>query len=711
MGTRFGTPQFAYGVGDNLIQLAPRPIVSPRSPTTNDHAEIGTTWVNTVANSVWCLTSIKSNVAYWETSPASGVGTFTSVDVTGGNVHLTAAGGSIVVDNGDLTLTAGNASIGGNLTVVGNCAVTGDFDITDTASISLTSTNNAANAIYLHANGGINETIVVRADQGTGTASVQLLSDVGGVTLTGGLGTANAIVFANTDLAGGWTATLGTGGANVTTTGAVVLAAAASSSLSTTGAGIDTTIASAGGQSIISSGKAAADSVYLHATDAAGGITLTSGTGAITAGTTGNVGITSTGNQVILTSTKAAANSLRFNASNAAGGIDIDCGTGGATLDSTGVISLDAAAASNFTTTGASIDLTLSSVGGSVNLAASEAAADAIKFTASDAAGGLTISTGTAGITSTSTGKVSFGAAAASDITVTGAFDLTLTTTLGVNHLTSGKAAANAIDITASDAAGGIDMNCGTGGATLDSTGAISFDAAAASNFTVTGAFDLTLSTTLGSTVITGGEAAVDAITITAGDAAGGIDMNCGTGGATLDSTGSISIDAAAASNFTVTGAFDLTASSTAGSVIVSGGEAVVDAVQITASAGAGGVTIATGTGGLTMTTGGVVSMPGGTDTQASPSATATINKNVGVATFTGFTTASAAAQVFTITNSLVSATSSIFVTASNLGANDAQMTITRVKQGAGAFEVTLTNNGGAALNGNVMISFWVHAA
>jgi hypothetical protein len=97
--------------------------------------------------------------------------------------------------------------------------------------------------------------------------------------------------------------------------------------------------------------------------------------------------------------------------------------------------------------------------------------------------------------------------------------------------------------------------------------------------------------------------------------------------------------------------------------------------------------------------------------TAASPTAAVTSNHHMVTATFTGFTTAAAASQVFTITNSLITATSSVFVSAANLGANDAQMTVTRVVPGTGSLAVTLTNNGAQALDGNVIITVWVVAA
>lgn len=71
---------------------------------------------------------------------------------------------------------------------------------------------------------------------------------------------------------------------------------------------------------------------------------------------------------------------------------------GAITVDSAAGISVDAALASNFTVTGASRDLTLASVGGSVNIGASESVADAVVIEASGAAGAVVIKAGTGGL-------------------------------------------------------------------------------------------------------------------------------------------------------------------------------------------------------------------------------------------------------------------------------------------------------------------------
>jgi hypothetical protein len=152
----------------------------------------------------------------------------------------------------------------------------------------------------------------------------------------------------------------------------------------------------------------------------------------------------------------------------------------------------------------------------------------------------------------------------------------------------------------------------------------------------------------------------------------------------------------------------DLDINSSAGSVNIAAAEAVADAIVVEATDVAGGVQVKAGTNGIDLDSEGFVTVTPATATVANPTTTAVINANVGVATFTGFTTAAAASETLTITNSKVSSTSAILVTVSNLGANDAQMTLQRIKQGAGTFDVEITNNGAAALNGNIVVTFWV---
>lgn len=661
---------FVWAVDGSQIQVQPKPFITSRAPTSADTGPIGALWINSATDSVYALAK-KSGGSTWVTSPASGVGTFTSVTVSPGDLE---------VDTGDTTL-AGALNVAGLTTFSGDVnfgvgttiTVNGDLDLSSAAAIDLVSTANVDPAIYLHANGGIAETIRIRSDQGTGTDSIDLVSDVGGFTLTTGLASADAINFVATgggidadadlqinidsaqaaatalrlvasDAAGGIDCDSGTGGTALDSTGAISLDAAAASNFSVSGAGIDLTLASAAGRVIMNGEEAAANAITLLS--AAGGIDADCAL------------------QMNLASSQAAADAIRIDASDAAGGIDVDDGGGGMTFDSAGSISLDAAAASNMSVSGAGIDLTLASAAGRVVVDGGEAAADAVRITASNAAGGIDIDSGTGGIAIDSTDLFSIQGAAASDVSVSGAgIDLSLVSAAGrvivngeeaaanavtllsaaggidadcalqMNLDSSQAAAADSIRINASAADGGIDIDAGTGGIAIDSTGAVSIQGAAASDFSVSGAgIDLTLASAAGRVVVNGEEAAADAIrllsaaggldadvalqmslissqaaaadsvVIQASAADGGIDCDSGTGGTTIDSTGAISIDGAAASNFSVSGAgIDLTLSSAAGRVVLDGAEAAANAITIDASDAAGGIDVDYGTGGMTI--------------------------------------------------------------------------------------------------------------
>ena len=256
-------------------------------------------------------------------------------------------------------------------------------------------------------------------------------------------------------------------------------------------------------------------------------------------------------------------------------------------------------AASSFNVTGA-FPLSLTSTAGSVILESGKSSTDSIQLNTTAAAGGIDINAGTNGISLDAIGGgISLDAQNTSSnfslstngpgqdltISVTGATDSSL-------FLTSTGTNSDAIRINSSNTSGGIDIDAGTGGATLDTTGGISLDSTTASNFTVTGSADLTLSTTAGSANLLAGEAASDAIRIFASNASGGIDMDAGTSGATLDTTGAISLDSADASNFTVATTSNnqnLTLSVTGATdskVLVSSSGTGQSAIDIQASAG-----------------------------------------------------------------------------------------------------------------------------
>lgn len=94
--------------------------------------------------------------------------------------------------------------------------------------------------------------------------------------------------------------------------------------------------------------------------------------------------------------------------------------------------------------------------------------------------------------------------------------------------------------------------------------------------------------------------------------------------------------------------------------------------------------------------------------TVASPGTTATFPSNTfsGAAIFTGFTTAAGASEEFTIESDVLTADSRLLVTVANTGINDAQMTLTRVEPGVDDIVIDMDNNGAAALNGSIIITW-----
>lgn len=210
-----------------------------------------------------------------------------------------------------------------------------------------------------------------------------------------------------------------------------------------------------------------------------------------------------------------------------------------------------------------------------------------------------------------------------------------------------------------------------------------------------------------------GGTAAFNNLTVTPGPVSMTSTLTTITGSA--DVAQSIYLHANGGTNETIdihadqgTGVASINVHSDVGGVTVASGLATADAINITASNAAGGIDMDAGAliSLNTSAAAGNIQIIAGTNSAAG--GTVILNTYTGVVTLTGLTTAAGATELITVTNALVSATSGVLVTAANLGANDAQMTVTRVVPGAGSFVVTLTNNGAAALNGNVILSFIV---
>lgn len=201
---------------------------------------------------------------------------------TGAAAHVitvgSASAGAIAID------TAAGISLDG--ATASNFTVTGagqDLTLSSVGgSIKVNSTEDAAGAIALTANGGTSETVTITSSQGTGAASINISSTAGGVTLAGGLATADAI------------------------------------NLSASAGGVDIDGAL---QVNIASSQDAADAIRLNAS--AGGIDIDA------VGAAGqDIVITNTGGSVSLVATEAVGDAIVLNASDAAGGIDLIAGTG-----------------------------------------------------------------------------------------------------------------------------------------------------------------------------------------------------------------------------------------------------------------------------------------------------------------------------------------------------------------------------------------------
>ena len=128
-----------------------------------------------------------------------------TIAVTGdSNSSLILSSAGTGADALQITTTAG----GMDISVTGN-ADGEDLDISCNQEIRVTSTSDAAEAIYLRANGGTSETIKIHSDQGTGTGSITIVSDAGGIDIDATSATAGAI-----DILAGTTMTIKGAGAS-----------------------------------------------------------------------------------------------------------------------------------------------------------------------------------------------------------------------------------------------------------------------------------------------------------------------------------------------------------------------------------------------------------------------------------------------------------------------------------------------------------------
>uniref|UniRef100_UPI00311F41A2 hypothetical protein n=1 Tax=Limnobacter sp. TaxID=2003368 RepID=UPI00311F41A2 len=160
--------------------------------------------------------------------------------------------------------------------------------------------------------------------------------------------------------------------------------------------------------------------------------------------------------------------------------------------------------------------------------------------------------------------------------------------------ISSDGAAADAVIVTSSNAAGGIDIDAGTGGITIDSTGAYAITAAGNSTISTTGTGTLTIDSggalvidTDGTDAISlGVEAAAKTITI-GNDASTKVDVNALA--IELDSAGSILLDSVTTTDIDAAGILSLNSSSAAINI---GNDAVAQPINVGTGAAARTITV-----------------------------------------------------------------------------------------------------------------------
>jgi hypothetical protein len=281
----------------------------------------------------------------------------------------------------------------------------------------------------------------------------------------------------------------------------------------------------------------------------------------------------------------------------------------------------------------------------------------------------------------------------ASLVVTPGPISLTGTTTVntaGAATTSIGNAAGGAVSIVSpvlgldSSAAGAITIGSSLVAGTLSEGGALQ-----------TGAISLGISTA-GQTINVGNAVNVGAQVVNIANGASGANSTVNI----LSGNGTAGTQTANIANGSRASAVNIATNAAAANAVIVGS---LNAASTTTIRGGTGLA-----GGIVLNAQGFTQVVAATDTQASPSAASTLNANVGAVTFTGFTTAAAAKQVFTITNSEAALNSQILATVANEGANDAQMYITRINRAVGSFAVTVVNDGAAALNGDLTLTFWI---
>ncbi len=703
-----------------LIFSIPSSFIAPGSITSTSTLTVGTTLAVTGDATFGDDVAITDDVTIGGDLSVTGTITFGGITVNGTvDINTTGAG----------TTTIGNAAAGAITIDVG----TGDFQV-----------NGGGNEIHIGDDAAAN---IIEIGSQTGAASLHLQAGTGDLLIDGAVTT--AITIGDASQTGNINLGVSTAGQDINI-GSEINVGAQVIDIGNGASGASSTVRILSGTGTTSTATLLMGNnprltvASLADVAPAAARTVTVGGGTITAALTDTIDVGPDG----ATTSASAVKSVNINTGGVTlGQILTNIATGAVTSGThttaiatgnraagTMAVNLLTGTGTKTFTVGNADGATTSTFLGPHNINASQNSNTAINSGTSS--GTVTIGNSLAGaITVDTAAGISLDAATASNFTVTGAADLTLRSTLGAVIVSSDKDAARAIYLHANGGTsetiqlhsdlgtgvGSVNLLSDVGGITLTATGLASADAI---NFEATaGGIDMDAALQIN---ITSSQNAADAIRILS--SAGGMDIDAvGSAGEDiniLNTGGSVVISAteSAADSIVLNstaGGIDILASgaaagedidiiATGSSINITATEAVANAIVLTASNAAGGIDITTGGGSVDISSSGFVTMVANAASVASPTASSTQNFNVGAATFTGFTTASSGTQTFTITNSLVSATSQLFVSIANEGANDAKMTILRVKRLAGSFEVYTINNGAAALNGNLTITWWL---
>ena len=249
---------------------------------------------------------------------------------------------------------------------------------------------------------------------------------------------------------------------------------------------------------------------------------------------------------------------------------------------------------------------------GKIELNSNKADVNAITLVNQNAGGGIDIDAKSAGFDLLSTGLVNLVSSSNSqDFTIqhtgTAGKDLKVICVDGSVKMQSGEADAAAISIQATAAASGMDLDCGSAGFNLLSTGGA---------VSITGQSGATIATTIADSDITIQAAGGGTNNITlnsAGNEANAIDLNATVGGITADAAAAIALTAGTTLTTASTGntlctavAYEVNAS---GKLTLDGGKNAANAVHIVSDDTAGGVRIESKGGGIngTSTAGGSI--------------------------------------------------------------------------------------------------------